>query len=128
MNTNNRKIYKNKNKTERSLSFYESESIRISVARRLVELAASESRALLSLYRQYAEILAGTVISNDTASVVSDVYSKLADLEHQLRAAIRTFYEYSQELPDPWKMIPGYSIMWRDFQSTRKMLDEAQCK
>lgn len=126
MNTNKRKIYKNN--TERSLSFYESESNRISVARRLVELAASESRALLSLYRQYAEVLARTVISNDTASVVSDVYSKLDNLEHQLRTTIRTFYEYSQELPDPWKMIPGYSIMWRDFQSTRKMLDEASIK
>lgn len=123
MNTNNRKIYKNK--TERSSSFYESESIRISVARRLVELAHNESRALLSLYRQYEEILAGIVISNDTASVVSDLRSKLADLDCELHATIRTFYVYSKELPEPWKMIPGYSIMWRDFQSACKMLDKS---
>lgn len=127
MNTKG-KIYKGKNKTERSISFYETERDRISAARRLVVLANSESSALLSLYRQYAEILAGTVISNDTVSIVSDLHSKLASLERQLRATIRIFYKYSQELPDPWKMIPGYSLMWRDFNTTCRMLDESKLK
>lgn len=123
MNTSKKKIYNSKSKVERSYSEHETESNRISTYRRLIELAYRESYALLSLHEQYEKILAGIVISDDTASIVSDLYCKSRDLERQLRYTIHCFYKYSQEIPDPWIMVTGYTKIFSHFRDIRNKFD-----